>query len=174
MYGTAGGGGGYRDDAYAGSQAEPLTGGGARRRQVRTGTLCVGMAFRRIGCQFPSAVTRLRCSSALYLSCSTNATFSSCMPWFQLPTFSRRPSKTETARCITTRSPLRHRSSAATVHSTLSRPAATARSLPARPLTTAPWTAPTMPRTPRAGSCTIGCTPRSPPASESAAARGTR
>ena len=38
MYGTAGGGGGYRDDAYAGSQAEPLTGGGARRRQVRAGT----------------------------------------------------------------------------------------------------------------------------------------
>ena len=35
MYGTAGGGGGYRDDVYASSQAEPLTGGAARRRQVR-------------------------------------------------------------------------------------------------------------------------------------------
>ena len=59
MYGTGGGGGAYRDDAYAGSQAEPLTGGGgARRRQVRTDTFCaLAWAFRRIGCQFPSAVT---------------------------------------------------------------------------------------------------------------------
>ena len=61
MYGTAGGGGGYRDDAYASSQAEPLTGGGARRRQVRA---VFWFSFRmrcaprwRIGCQFPSVVS---------------------------------------------------------------------------------------------------------------------